>query len=126
MRRRSRAGGEPAKSQRRKTVRPKRRNAPRAERGRSAYAVSLRAKVVRLTHERDEALEQLIATSEELGVISSSPTVQPVFDFIAKSAARLCTAQFCHVFQFDGKLIHQVAMLGTPLKWPNFQGAAIP
>jgi class 3 adenylate cyclase len=113
MKRRSGADGEPAKSQRRKTVRPKRRNAPRAERGRSAYAVSLRAKVARLTHERDEALEQLIATSEVLGVISSSPIdVQPVFDFIAKSAARLCKAQFCHVFQFDGKLIHQVALHG--------------
>src|SRR5215469_15595999 len=113
MRRRSRAGGEPAKSQRRKTVRPKRRNAPRAERGRSAYAVSLRANVAQLTHERDEALEQLIATSKVLGVISSSPTdVQPVFDFIVKSAARLCTAQFCHVFQLDGKLIHQVALHG--------------
>ena len=113
MKRRSSADGEPAKSQRRKTVRPKRRNAPRAERGRSAYAVSLRAKVARLTHERDEALEQLIATSEVLGVISSSPIdVQPVFDFIAKSAARLCKAQFCHVFQFDGKLIHQLALHG--------------
>ena len=69
--------------------------------------------VAQLTHERDEALEQLIATSKVLGVISSSPTdVQPVFDFIVKSAARLCTARFCHVFQFDGKLIHQVALHG--------------
>ena len=125
MRRRSKAGGEPAKSRRRKTVTPKRRNGPKAVRGRSASAVSLQAKVARLTHERDEALEQLIATSEVLGVISRSPTnVQPVFDFLAKNAARLCTAQFCHVFQFDGKLIHFVALHGYSPEVS--QGAVIP
>ena len=63
-----------------------------------------------------EALEQQTATSEILRVISSSPThVQPVFDAIAQSAARLCEAQFCHVFQFDGELLHLVAHHGlTP------------
>jgi len=59
--------------------------------------------------ERDltEALEQQTATSEILRVISRSPTdTQPVFDMIAQSAARLCDAEFCHVFGFDGELIH--------------------
>ena len=67
----------------------------------------------RLKRERDEALEQQTATSEVLGAISSSLTdVQPVFDLIAKSATRLCKAQFCHVFSFDGTLIHFMALHG--------------
>src|SRR5262249_27546933 len=42
--------------------------------------------------------------------ISRSPTdVQPVFDMIAESAARLCEGQFCFVYRFDGQLLHFVA-----------------
>ncbi len=67
------------------------------------------------TKELSEALEQQTATSEILRVISSSPTdVQPVFDTIAQSAARLCKAQFCHVFRFDGELMHFAASHGLP------------
>ncbi len=57
-----------------------------------------------------QALDQQRATSDILRVISSSLTdVRPVFDLIASSAARLCKARFCEVFQFDGELIHFVA-----------------
>jgi two-component system, NtrC family, sensor kinase len=64
----------------------------------------------RLNRECDEALEQLAATSEVLRVIRRSPNdVQPVFDMIAESAARLCAAQFCFVYRFDGQLLHFVA-----------------
>jgi PAS domain S-box-containing protein len=68
------------------------------------------------TREVTEALEYQTATSEILGVISRSPTdVQPVFDMIAQSTARLCQAQFCHVFRYDGELIHVAAHHGlTP------------
>jgi two-component system NtrC family sensor kinase len=65
------------------------------------------------TDDLSESLEQQTATSEVLKVISSSPSdAQPVFDTIAKSVTRLCKAQFCHVFRFDGKLIHFEAVHG--------------
>jgi len=60
-----------------------------------------------------EALDQKTATSEILGVISSSPTdAQPVFDMIAESAARLCEAQYCFVYRFEGQLLHFLAHHG--------------
>jgi GAF domain-containing protein/anti-sigma regulatory factor (Ser/Thr protein kinase) len=65
------------------------------------------------TRDATEALEYQTATSDVLEAISRSPTdAQPVFNMIAKSAARLCAAQYCHVFRFDGELIHFVASHG--------------
>src|SRR5262245_14972731 len=50
---------------------------------------------VRLFNETKEALERETATAEILRVISSSPTdIQPVFDAIVDSAARLCDAVY--------------------------------
>ena len=58
----------------------------------------------------NEALEQQTATSEILRVISGSPTdLQPVFDTIVKSAARLCDGMFASLHRFDGELLYWVA-----------------
>ncbi len=62
------------------------------------------------TQELSEALEQQTATSEILGIISTSPTdVQPVFETIVRNAVALCGGLFANVFRFDGQLLHFVA-----------------
>ena len=80
---------------------------------RESYA-NLEHKVEERTRELTEALEQQTATSEILGVISSSPTdVQPVFEVIVERAVRLCGGRFGRVYRYDGDLIHVVARHGV-------------
>src|SRR5215510_13620917 len=110
MRRRSKAGGEPTKSQGDKVVTPKRRSAPESVGARGSSVADQETEVARLTRELNEAREQQSATADVLKVISRSPTdVQPVFDMIAESARQLCEGQFCFVYRFDGQLLHFVA-----------------
>jgi two-component system, NtrC family, sensor kinase len=81
-----------------------------------SYA-NLERKVEDRTRELSEALEQQTATTEILRVISSSPTdIQPTFDAIAASAARLCEADEGAVYRFDGHEIHVVAYHGGDLR----------
>ena len=101
------------KTHRRKTTKLKRRKEATAARGRTSAAFGRETKVARLTRELKESSEQQAATNEVLRVISSSPNdIQPVFDTIVTSAARLCKARYCWVFRFDGKLIHFAAEHG--------------
>jgi len=65
-----------------------------------------------------EALEQQTATSEILRVISHSPTdVQPVFDAIAESSVRLCSADYGSACGLEGDMIHLVAQHGQTTHW---------
>jgi signal transduction histidine kinase/CheY-like chemotaxis protein len=70
----------------------------------------------RLLNELRESLEQQTAAGDILRIVAGSPKdAQPVFDSIARNAAQLCQGQFCHVFRYDGELIHYSAHHGlTP------------
>jgi two-component system, NtrC family, sensor kinase len=60
------------------------------------------------------ALDQQTATSEILRVISRSPSdVQPVFDTIVASAARLCHAVMASVLLTDGQTLYLPANYGS-------------
>jgi GAF domain-containing protein/anti-sigma regulatory factor (Ser/Thr protein kinase) len=64
----------------------------------------------RLFNETKEALEQQRATSDVLGVISSSPTdVAPVYGAILENVTRLCEANIAALFLYDGAFLTAVA-----------------
>src|SRR5262245_19138326 len=68
---------------------------------------------VRLFTELEDRNRHLMATSEILRVISSSPPdVQPVFDAIVASARRLCGGTNSAVLTYDGSLIYIASLDG--------------
>ena len=72
---------------------------------------------------KKEALEQQTATAEILRGISSSPAdIQPVFDAIARSAARLCGAPVAAVVLVDGDMLRQGAITIASDEWAPFRG----
>jgi hypothetical protein len=116
MRRRSRAGGKSAKSQRRKTTTPERSNASKTVGNRGVSVPSQETEVARLTRELDEALEQQVAISEVLKVISGSPgELDTVFQAMLENAVRICGAKFGVLYLCEGEhAARAVAMHGAP------------
>jgi two-component system, NtrC family, sensor kinase len=110
MRRRSSVGGEPVKTRRRKAVTQERGKASKVTRGRRSSVGDKNKKVALLTRECDEALARQTATADILRIISLSPNdAQPTFEAIARSAARLCDADFSLVARLKDGMLHLVA-----------------
>ena len=104
MKRRSRAGSDPGKARRRKTVAPKRASAPKAVPRRSSSAGDMESKIAQLTGENarlvnelrqrttdlSKALEQQRVASEVLQAISGFPgDLEPVFASMLQNAVRI-------------------------------------
>jgi two-component system, NtrC family, sensor kinase len=96
--------GQPAKGPR--TSSPKARKAPTAQ-GSTDHSAE---QFDRLKRERDEALEQLEATSKVLQVISKSPgKLEPVFQAMLENALRICEAKLGTMYLCDGGALRPVA-----------------
>src|ERR1700676_5096527 len=126
MKRRSRAGGDPVKTRRRRVVTPKRRKATKAARHRVSSAAGRETEVARLTRELNDALERQTATAEVLRVISSSPgDLQPVFATMLANATRICEAKFGTFYLPEGSGLRLVAAHGVPPAFAEVQGRGV-
>ena len=114
------AGGKAGSERRRKTVKPKRRNAPKSAGRRISLAAGKETNVALLTRERDEALEQQSATFEVLRAISNAPTdAASTLRAIAESVARLLGVTEAEINMLvDGNLLRTVATCGKSPNWP--------
>jgi signal transduction histidine kinase len=71
------------------------------------------------TRELSEALEQQTATSDVLGIISSSPgELEPVFRAMLSNALRICEATFGNLFLYENGLFREVSNVNVP---PGFE-----
>jgi GAF domain-containing protein len=120
MRRRSRAGSESAKLQRRKTGAGKSRNAPKTVRRRSSAAIE-ETELARVIRERDDALEQQTATSQVLQIISGSMfDLQTVLDTLVKTGVRLCQADQGAIWLLENNILKLAASCGQPSEFVRF------
>ena len=94
--------------------------AARLHAGRATH-LDLEKRVEALVGELDEALEQQMATSEVLRVISSSPgELDLVFQTMLANAIRICDANFGALFRFEDGVAAAAAMLGVPPAFAEF------
>ncbi len=97
------------KTKRRRTVKPPCRNSRTA-----APATSDQERIAQLTRELSESLERENATSQVLGIISSSPSdLERVFDTILANATRLCEASHATLWLSEGDGFRAAARHGA-------------
>jgi two-component system, NtrC family, sensor kinase len=128
------ASGQPVKGQRDSAIRPKARKAPTAR-----SSTDLEERLDQRTRERDDALEQLAATSEVLQAISRSAfDLKSVLQTLVESAARLCDADkaaitrqingeffFTEVYGFSSEFIEYVRTIPVKPERGTVTGAAL-
>ena len=127
------SSGQPVKGQ--SANRPKARNASTAQ----VSTADLQEQLDRRTRERDEALEQLAATSDVLQVISRSAfDLKSVLQTLVESAARLCKADkaaitrqiggeffFSEVYGFSPEFIEYVRTIPVKPERGTVTGVAL-
>jgi len=81
----------------------------------------LRAIIADLKKKLTEALEQQTATSDVLGIISSSPgELEPVFSAMLSNALRICEAKFGNLFLYENGLFREVSNVNVPAGFEAF------
>jgi hypothetical protein len=120
--------GRAVKNPSRKAARSQR--APKTARAPTSSDPSIddpQEQISRLTRERDEALEQLTATSGVLGVISGSPgQLEPVFQSVLANATQLCQAKFGILTLLEeGDAFRVVALHNPPPGFTDHRDALI-
>jgi hypothetical protein len=87
---RGRSRTESVKSRRRKASAPKRASGNKSARPRNSPAAGQESEIARLNHELADARQERMAAADVLRIISSSGSLERVFETILENATRIC------------------------------------